>query len=72
MRNCPAGPTRKWRSARVRLPGGALLSACARVEGGLRGQEAGAGRNDGLAAHEAFILFLFIFFCFLSSFQNLV
>jgi hypothetical protein len=34
---------------------------------GLRGWEAGAGRNDGLAAHEAFILFSFLFF-FLFSF----
>jgi hypothetical protein len=49
---------------RVRLTRRAQVSAQARVEGGLHGWEAGAGRNEGMAAHEAFILFLFfpIFF----------
>jgi hypothetical protein len=45
----------------VRLTRRAQVSARACVEGGLRGWEAGAGRNEGMAAHEAGFVFFYSF-----------
>jgi hypothetical protein len=56
---------------RVRLTRRAQVSARACVEGGLRGWEAGAGRNEGMAAHEAgFVFFLFLFLSIFNSNLN--
>jgi hypothetical protein len=64
------GPTSQSDGVRVRLTRRAQVSARARVEGGLRGWEVGAGRNGGMAAHEAgFVLFFLISIPFPLYFQ---